>query len=167
MHILSCLQEVTFNVDGVSLAKPQTAPQFASKSIKALEDLEDVELNLSSCFNASRNAGDKSVLGSGIDRIRDFAKFVFEREEDVIVAAGHSLYFKHFFRTFLPHSSDHTAKNRKMKNCAVVSFVLQKKGDNYRIKPESIEANYLGFEEKASVRRRKPVGPEHIKQAGL
>ena len=34
----------------------------------------------------------------------------------VIIVAGHSLYFRQFFRTFLPHACEHVSKNKKIAN---------------------------------------------------
>jgi hypothetical protein len=51
---------------------------------------------------------------------QEFCQWTFERPEDtIIVGGGHSLYFREFFRTFLPKSFDHAAKNQKMVNCGM------------------------------------------------
>jgi len=146
VHILSCLQEISTNVDTVSLAKAKTAPALSSAELEALRAL-DVTLSTSGCYDARGNVGDKPVRGSGMDRIQEFAKYIFDSDKSCVIAAGHSLYFKHFFRTFLPSSSTHISKSKKMKNCAVVAFDFQMgMNGHFRIEPESIESMYLGFE---------------------
>ena len=39
-----------------------------------------------------------------------------ERNEEVVIVAGHSLYFRQFFRSFLPHACEHVSKNKKIDN---------------------------------------------------
>lgn len=81
----------------------------------------------------------------------DFNKHVFSsavREEHVIVG-GHSLWFKSFFQNFLPFSSKHISKKKKIVNGGVVAFDLVKAttqyGDRYMVDPKSIKVVYGGF----------------------
>lgn len=71
------------------------------------------------------------------------------RKESTIIAVGHSLYFRSFFRTFLPYSVDHNAKKLKMVNAGTVAFNLSTATRNgkplYRIEPSSISTIYGGF----------------------
>lgn len=151
VHVLSSLQEITFNIDGVALAKPGTAPQLSHVELAALgSDLKSFEADR--YYDCSEQNGDKEIQGSGIDRMYEYCNWCFERKEPVIIAGGHSLYFRAFFQTFLAHESAHTAKKHKMENAAVVAFTLFKGTKNgkvmYKIDEASIEAMYLGFEEK-------------------
>ena len=42
-----------------------------------------------------------------------------------IIVAGHSLWFKEFFKLYLPKAADHTCKKKKIVNCGAVGFTLQ------------------------------------------
>jgi hypothetical protein len=145
MHILSSLQEVTFNIDGVALAKPHSAPLLANVEMEALH-VSRKDFNPERYFDASRNDGDKPISGKGIDRMLAFAKWS--------IAAGHSLYFRFFFQTFLPTTSSHQAKKDKMANGALVAFTLSEGIDQgsgkifYVIDEESIKVLHNGFEGK-------------------
>jgi hypothetical protein len=67
-----------------------------------------------------------------------FCKLVFDDiEKDAVVAAGHSLWFRSFFRTYLPSTIEHVSKKKKLINGGVVGFTLQ------RITTESGEHRYL------------------------
>lgn len=152
IHILSCLQEVTFNIDGVALAKAQDYPELCDEELAAFQ-MKKNSFNPERYYNARENDGNKQVHSVGIDRIKDFAAWCFHQDESSIIAAGHSLYFRYFFDTFLPKASSHPTRKLKMQNCAVVSFNLQKgkgKGGKpwFRIDEESIKYAYLGLEEK-------------------
>lgn len=72
------------------------------------------------------------------------------QEADTIIAGGHSLWFKEFFKEFLPRSSTHKCKKKKIVNCGVVAFTIQHAkhaahGDVFRVDPESVEVVYGGF----------------------
>mmetsp|Transcript_33117 Transcript_33117/g.64006 ORF Transcript_33117/g.64006 Transcript_33117/m.64006 type:complete len:98 (-) Transcript_33117:67-360(-) len=69
----------------------------------------------------------------------------------VIIAGGHSLYFRNFFRAFLPHKSAHPSKNHKIKNGGAVAFTFcrAQPGTNkpiYLIEETSITEVFLGFD---------------------
>jgi len=63
-------------------------------------------------------------------------------------SAGHSLWFKEFFKLYLPKNSTHFLKTNKMKNCGVVSFqLIQSQAKNnqngWYIKEKTISEDYL------------------------
>lgn len=158
VHILSNLQEVTFNLDGVALAKPQGSPELADEELAAF-GMTKKAFAPERYYNALENDGDKPVKSQGIDRMKDFAAWCFERDEPTIIAAGHSLYFRYFFDTFLANSSTHRSRKDKMENCAVVKFTLHRgrlaNGRTwYRIDESSIVADYLGFESKKKKKKK-------------
>jgi hypothetical protein len=102
-----------------------------------------------SVFDTSQNTGQKPLFGNGLTRLQAFSKWAINRDEDVIIVGGHSLYFRFFFKTFLPHHVDHVAKTAKIKNSGVIAFTLTE-GKTYgktlyRIEPESILNVYGGF----------------------
>jgi len=157
--ILSSLQEITFNIDGVALAKAQGYPELAHEELHAVEMTKETFVP-ERIYNALENDGDKPVNSVGISRIREFCAWCFERDEQTIIVGGHSLYFRFFFETFLPKSSTHIAKKQKLANCAVVSFTLHKgKLRNgkvgYKIEENSIEPLYIGFEDKKTKKKSK------------
>mmetsp|Transcript_15384 Transcript_15384/g.22853 ORF Transcript_15384/g.22853 Transcript_15384/m.22853 type:complete len:335 (+) Transcript_15384:140-1144(+) len=141
-YVVSCLQEMTFNVDGVSLLERKEAPN----------ERVGKELGFDVRYDSQFNYGTKSLQSNGSKRMGEFCDWLFTRKEKTIICNGHSLYFKEFFRKYLPLGLDHEAKRNKIVNCGVVSLVLQKgKIKNkigYKIDPESITVVYGGFEKK-------------------
>lgn len=152
IRILSSLQEITFNIDGVSLAKPRSAPQLSDTEIHALGLSSKADFNPDRFYEASENAGDKPIRGKGITRMLSFARWCFERPEPVVIACGgHSLYYRFLFQTFLPQSSTHDAKKYKMHNGCVLAFTLDEGKDPngktfYGIKEDSIRVLHGHFE---------------------
>ena len=74
----------------------------------------------------------------------------FLRDEPVVIAGGHSLWFKNYFLTYMPHLVQHDAKMKKITNSGAVSFTISRAEDaegaaQYRIDPNSIEVLYGGF----------------------
>lgn len=74
---------------------------------------------------------------------------MFERsEETIIVGAGHSLWFREYFRTFMGGERG-DAQNKKMVNCGVVRFTLAQATLNgqslYHVDPASLKVVYGGF----------------------
>jgi hypothetical protein len=137
--VLSCLQEVTFNVDGISLLEKGEAPD--SSISRALGE----EIT----FDAEYNAGTKGLSSNGYLRMQEFCRWAHARSEDTVVCAGHSLYFRDFFKNFLPFSAKHVAKQKKLVNCGVVSFMLVQGTLNgkvaHRVDPDSIVVVFGGF----------------------
>ena len=84
--------------------------------------------------------------------LQAFNAWVFSRPEDTIIVGGHSLWFKSFFQTYVPHTADLESKKKKIVNSGAVSFSLHKSEHNnkdgmpmYRIDPESVSTVYGGF----------------------
>lgn len=153
IHILSSLQEITFNIDGVALAKPQTAPFLCDDEINALAGTSRADFNPDRYYDCQNNAGDKPVRGKGLSRLQEFCRWTFKRDEPTIIAAGHSLYCRFFFQTFLPHASQHEAKKSKMANGAVVAFTLYEGTDSkgqisWVVDEASIKVLHQDFESK-------------------
>ena len=46
------------------------------------------------------------------------------QDADVVVAGGHSIWFREFFKTYLPFDSECLGKKKKIVNCGMVSFDL-------------------------------------------
>jgi broad specificity phosphatase PhoE len=126
VKVLSCLQEVSRNVDTLSLTpKAQGVPLQGVDACLGLGASRAVDPSI--LFDATSNAGNKPVFGTGLMRLEAFCAWAFEQEEEVVICAGHSLWFKHFFNTYLPkHPADHDAKDCKMKNGGCVAFTLER-----------------------------------------
>jgi broad specificity phosphatase PhoE len=150
IHVLSSLQEITFNFDGVALSKPYSYPVLADEEIAALSGSR-ADFDPDRYFDCTDNLGDKPIRGKGVKRMLEFCKWCFKREEPNIIAAGHSLYFRFFFQTFLPYASVHEAKKSKMANGSVVSFTIWEgkdpnQEDRYVIDESSIKVLHHNFE---------------------
>jgi hypothetical protein len=136
--VLSSLQEISPNVDTLSITPPFAPP--------VLPGLGNVR------FDSSGHNGNKPLRGTGGPRMAAFAAWCFERPgREAVIAAGHSLWFRSFMDCYLPRTCAHDARRRKVVNCAVLAFTLQRGrvGDAtvYRIAPESIAMVYGGFEQ--------------------
>ncbi|CAM9128105.1 unnamed protein product [Ascophyllum nodosum] len=135
----SALQEMTFNVDGISMLDKGEIPD---------EGLAK-ELGGQVTFDAEFNTGTKALGHTGMKRMKAFSEWASHRPEDVVVAIGHSLYIRSFFRNFLPEEVQHFAKEKKIVNCGVVAFTIVRGDYNgrpaYRIDPDSIVKVYGGF----------------------
>lgn len=135
----SALQEMTFNVDGISLLEKGETPDNALAK----------ELGGDVMFDAEFNTGTKSLSNTGMKRMSELAEWAMQRPEETVVCTGHSLYFRSFFRCFLPQSVSHEAKKKKIVNCGVVAFTLERGVYNgvsaYRIDPRSIVNVYGGY----------------------
>lgn len=99
----------------------------------------------------SLHTGNKPINTNGLKRMLAFCDFVFSPsvKEQYVIAGGHSIWFRSFFQTFLPYSSSHMAKKKKMVNGGVVAFELikanTKAGPRYMIDPDTIHTVYGGF----------------------
>lgn len=146
--ILSSLQEISRNIDTYSLSPVNTVADLPFNRIAP--HCGGDKYQPSSVYNAAENFGNKTYNFYGIKRLRAFSDWAFKRDEEVIIVGGHSLWFKNFFQTFLPHSSKHEAKSKKMVNSGVISFDLYAHVDHegimqYRVDPDSIINVYGGF----------------------
>lgn len=151
IHILSSCQEISRNVDTYSLAAPNTVADLPFKRV--VDHCGGAEkFNPESIFNTTDNFGNKTRSFYGQKRFKSFNEWAFNREEDIIIVGGHSLWFKYYFQTFLPYNDDHKAKKKKLKNSGAVVFDLHcaKAEDGtvlYRVDPHSLLTVYRGFDE--------------------
>jgi len=148
--ILPSLQEISRNPDTLSLSLP-FSPILASWIEKQRRDVCDFESILAKRVDVSLNSGNKPVSTNGLKRMLEFCNTVFSSsiKEDYVVVGGHSIWFRSFFKTFLPSTSMHVSKRRKIVNAGCVSFSLMtaevggKK--HYMIDESSIQVIYGGF----------------------
>eukprot|EP00928_Gymnodinium_smaydae_P035769 TRINITY_DN25113_c0_g3_i1.p1 TRINITY_DN25113_c0_g3~~TRINITY_DN25113_c0_g3_i1.p1 ORF type:complete len:438 (+),score=67.24 TRINITY_DN25113_c0_g3_i1:85-1398(+) len=123
VRILSSLQEMTTNVDGVAIAPAGTVDPLEMMVGAGLAC--DKPFCAEEYFDASENAGQKGIRAKGIDRMEAFCAWALARPEPVVVVVGHSLYFRFLFKTYLPHSSRHQLKKQKMPNGGAVGLTLE------------------------------------------
>jgi len=146
--IIPSLQEISRNPDSISITPPQT-PVTASW-IEKESTIADFQQIYSKQCDASLNDGNKPINTNGLIRMMKFCDYVFEQEDvEVLICGGHSIWFRSFFKTFLPYSDNHVAKTRKIVNGGTVSFTLLKtetdNGPVYMVDPKSILVVYGGF----------------------
>lgn len=135
----SALQEASRNVDALSFStQPRTiAPTPINGTAKVVIHHSN--------FNPALNNGQKSMSSNINVRTDTFIEHVLAGVDGVapknnkaslkpeaegagplkeVVVVGHSLWFKRFFDRFLPSTSTHISRKKKMQNCAVVAFDL-------------------------------------------
>ncbi|KAK7239649.1 hypothetical protein SO694_00028346 [Aureococcus anophagefferens] len=139
VRVLSCLQEISNNVDAVALAPPGAAP-----------DLPRVPAPLAAGRSTARgNLGTKPPLGDGRRRLEAFCAYALAADEGCVVAVGHSLWFRSFFDEYLPERRWARARARvaKIRNGGVVAC-------GKRSESELIAAFKAGEDARASCARR-------------
>jgi broad specificity phosphatase PhoE len=156
MQIWSCCQEISRNIDTYALAPANGVPDLSDVQSKGGPKGPPVnKIDLAKCYDPKGNGGNKSLKSNGLKRMQDFCERAFDEEADNIVVGGHSLWFRSFFQTYMPASSGITlcerSKKKKMQNCAVVAFDLERGtsdevGVAYRIDPKSMRCLFKDFE---------------------
>ena len=146
IHILSNLQEISRNIDTKALAPRGTVPDLHVIG-EHCESFDPTAI-----YDVSENLGNKTSYFNGVKRLKAFNDWIFKRSEETIIVGGHSLWFKHYFQMFLPHSSDHPGKTMKIENTGMVALTVQRWSDptsgallGYRVDPTSIQVVYRGF----------------------
>mmetsp|Transcript_20760 Transcript_20760/g.31424 ORF Transcript_20760/g.31424 Transcript_20760/m.31424 type:complete len:353 (+) Transcript_20760:250-1308(+) len=145
--IVPSLQEISRNPDTLSIT-PAYTPVSASW-IDKTSKICDFQQVFSTQLDVSLHIGNKPINTNGLKRMLEFCDYAFNVEEDHIIVGGHSIWFRSFFKTFLPYKIDHKSKQRKLKNCGVVAITLMKAsmedGEKYMIDPQSINIVFGGF----------------------
>ena len=83
--------------------------------------------------------------------MNEFCDFIYTPsvKEDHVIVGGHSIWFRSFFKTFLPYSVKHQAKDKKIVNAGIITFELlkveTKSGSRYMVDPKTIQVVYGGF----------------------
>mmetsp|Transcript_7258 Transcript_7258/g.30880 ORF Transcript_7258/g.30880 Transcript_7258/m.30880 type:complete len:354 (+) Transcript_7258:60-1121(+) len=153
LRVTSLLQEISRNPDTLCITPPkeEPVPSWIERAYKPL----DIKKIYSKHTDMRDNAGNKPVSSRGITRIKEFVAWAFKEagSAEHVVVSGHSLYFRHMFRTFLPSSSTSKGKTNKIHNGGAVAFTLERvpckeggiNGFAYRMDPDSIVEVYRGF----------------------
>lgn len=156
--LLAELQEMSRNVDTESITNQGEVP---------VVEVVDRCIGQPSAqwLDASKNTGNKAICKSALPRFNAFCEWACQqKQETVVVAAGHSLWFKEFFKLYLPQKSTHKSKKDKMLNCASVSFTLCQAKDGqgvntgWYIKEQTIAEDYLGFKKSSKKSLKKKIG---------
>ena len=143
--ILPCLQEISRNPDALSITPAQGTVLPAFSDPKVIHGIYKQQID------TQKHSGNKPVSSNGLLRMQEFCKIIFEDiSSKSVIAGGHSLWFRSFFRTYLPHSSEHVSKKKKLVNGGIVGFTLQRlqdeKGEyHYMIDQTSIVVLHGGF----------------------
>ncbi len=124
--IMPELQEISRNPDALSITPPhgKVLPSFVDNNITTcdLPRIYDKQVD-----TETFHYGNKALTSNGLARMQSFCKIVFDKiDKDVVIAAGHSLWFRSFFQTYLPWDVEHKAKKKKLINGGCVSFTLHK-----------------------------------------
>lgn len=149
--ILSSLQEFSRNVDTRALAEPKSIPELGRIS-EALSD-EGFKFEGDVVLDPEYNNGNKTMSFYGIKRLQAFNAWVFSRPEDTIIVGGHSLWFRSFFQTYIPHANQNlSCCTKKIVNSGAVAFSLsqskEKNSDGefmYRIDPDTVTTVSGGY----------------------
>lgn len=163
---LPCCQEISRNPDTLCIT-----PAFDGKSNKAQaskfdESAVSVGVDLKAAYgktmDLSQHTGNKPLSSNGGKRLHEFAQWCFDRgpksvgdQPPYIIVGGHSLWFKAFFKEFLPHHATekwvHRSRNKKLKNGGAVAFTLRSYATTdgkrqYKILPESMRVVFQGWQ---------------------
>lgn len=149
--IVPSLQEISRNPDTLSITPAHMSIQ--ASWIDKTSTICNFQSTFTNQVDMSLHLGNKPIGTNGLKRMREFCNFVFSSsvKEEYIIVGGHSIWFRSFFRTFLPYKSDHVGKTKKVVNCGVVAFtllkVVRKSGQpTYMIDPNSVDVVYGGFD---------------------
>jgi hypothetical protein len=143
--ILPCLQEITHNPDAMVITPPYQQPPLSS--IERALETPDMQRGYLSMLDMEQHHGGKTVESNGLKRMEEFNKWLFHsNDNEVVVAVGHSLWFKSFFNEYLPRHDESSVKKNKLPNCGMVEFDIEcqlvtneiESRHVYRIEPSSI-----------------------------
>jgi broad specificity phosphatase PhoE len=146
--VVPFLQEISRNPDTLSITPPRVPPLTSFKEKRFHLDLAKL---FATGINVSNNSGNKSLSSTGFLRLLGFCDWVFANvSEPVVIASGHSLWFRHFFRELLPVELQHRAKTSKIHNggavgCWLVKEVFDDGTVHYSVDPDSIVEIHKGF----------------------
>jgi hypothetical protein len=146
--VVPSLQEISRNPD--TLAITPAHAQVTASWIDQTSSLCDFQGIFTKQVDMSLHTGNKPIRTNGLKRMDAFCEFVFSQREGHIIVGGHSIYFRAFFKTFLPYGEGHVAKTHKIINCGVVALDLLKfKNEHgkthHMIDPKSVRVVYGGF----------------------
>lgn len=146
--ILPSLQEISRNPDTLSItpARTNVTPSWIDAASKKV----DFKTIFARQVDTHLHTGNKPIDTNGYKRMKDFCHAAFNTiDEEYIIVGGHSIWFRSFFKEFLPRDSTHVGKSKKVMNCGAVSFTLCKTyeggEERFMIQEDSINVVYGGF----------------------
>eukprot|EP00591_Stephanopyxis_turris_P002139 CAMPEP_0195525524 /NCGR_PEP_ID=MMETSP0794_2-20130614/26000_1 /TAXON_ID=515487 /ORGANISM="Stephanopyxis turris, Strain CCMP 815" /LENGTH=365 /DNA_ID=CAMNT_0040656003 /DNA_START=22 /DNA_END=1119 /DNA_ORIENTATION=+ len=145
--VVPSLQEISRNPDTLAItpAHQQVTASWIDKESKVC-DFQHIFTNRT---DMSLHSGNKPMDTNGLKRMMEFCTFAFTRKEEALIVGGHSIYFRSFFRTFLPANSKYIGKTKKVVNAGCVGFTLLKvitpQGVKFMIDEKSATVIYGGF----------------------
>ena len=164
IYVLSSLQEMARNVDTCALAGPgEPVPlRGLEEQIKDLDSvpagpvrdlLERRRVTDSGSVvaeNGHFNAGNKPLMRNGHASMMEFAHWSAAQDAGTVVVGGHSLWFKEFFKNFIPSDQEHVAQRKKIVNCGVIAFDLKcgkdaSGNDAFNVDSSTVRVIYGGF----------------------
>merc|ERR1712030_32149 len=123
VRTLSCLQEMTRNVDGLCITPSGSGPVPTALELEVGPNIGvDFASVFASRINASGHTGSRAIGSTGGERMIQFCNYVFRQKAPVIIAGGHSLFFKSFFKYFYPKNKSCVGKEQKIVNGGAVAF---------------------------------------------
>jgi hypothetical protein len=137
------------NPDTLSITPAHT--QVTASWVDQKSTMCDFQAIFNNQTDMSLHTGNKPIKTNGLLRMDAFNDFVFSPSvaEDHVIVGGHSIWFRSYFKTYLPYGVDHVSKKRKIVNTGVVAFDLLQlptpKGNKYMIDPKTIRVVYGGF----------------------
>jgi hypothetical protein len=147
--VVGSLQEICRTPDTLCITPPHTPIQASviekASTICDFQEIFDCQVDM------SLHAGDNPLNSNGLKRMMEFCDFTFSPsvKEEYVIVGGHSIWFRSFFRTFLPYSIHHASKNKTIVFGGIVAFDLLKaetrRGSKYMIDPKTIKVVYGGF----------------------
>jgi hypothetical protein len=152
--IWSCLQEISRNPDALSITPKlgRVLPSWTDPPLlQSLYKLTSSDSSPLVSTSHPGHLGNKAITSTGGERLQEFCRLVFEHvDKPAVVAAGHSLWFKSFFQTYLPYSLEHVSKKKKLVNGGTVGFVLMSTRDKngvqrFLIDHKSMHVMHGGF----------------------
>jgi hypothetical protein len=147
--VIPSLQEISRNPDTLSITPPYTT--VTASWVDQNSTMCDFQAIFNTQMDMSLHSGNKPVKTNGLLRMNAFNEFVFSSAiaEDHVICGGHSIWFRSYFKTFLPYQVNHPSKTKKIVNGGVVAFDLLQlktpKGNKYMVDPKSIRVVYGGF----------------------
>lgn len=146
--VLPSLQEISRNPDTLSITPPKT--NVAPSWVDASYDKVDFKTIFQRQVNMNLHLGNKPIDTNGYKRMKEFCHVAFSNiDEEYIIVGGHSIWFRSFFKEFLPRDSAHVGKKKKVVNCGAVSFTLLKTYENgeekFMMEEDSVRVIYGGF----------------------
>lgn len=147
--LLPSLQEISFNPDAQTILPPHGVahPTWCDCNIPGIP-----KDKFSTLVDTQYHEGNKALNSTGLIRLNQFVGDVFSSkcDKDVVIAVGHSLFFRSFFQMFLPRSVEHISKKKKLVNGGTVmvtlgEVTLEDGKKVYMIDPKSIVMVYGGF----------------------